>query len=186
VDVDGGSRRGGRRAGGARRDRGPAAGGADRVRLLRVRADAARGHLAARISPFGTVDYYKAVVHDAGGFTASQAFTRLYLVPGQYHCLNGGSLAVNDQQATTQLLDSLVKWVEQRTAPGTFSFPLAQPTATLSAITVQPLNPLSPPPGGARGLNTQYHWVGQFQPGNELWCATQGMDLTCSHRRPPE
>jgi feruloyl esterase len=139
-----------------------------------------------KISPFGTVDYYKAVTQHAGGFTASQAFTRLYMVPGQYHCLNGGSPAVNDQQATTDLLDSLVKWVEQGTAPETFSFPLAQPSATLSAITVRPLNPLSPPPGGARGLNTQYHWVSQFQSGYELWCGTQGMDLICSHRRLPE
>jgi hypothetical protein len=69
------------------------------------------------------------------------------------------------------------------TAPGTFSLPLEQPTATLSAITVRPLNPLSPPSSGARGLNTRYHWAGQFQPGNELWCATQGMDLACSSHR---
>src|SRR5262249_8631687 len=79
----------------------------------------------------------------------------------------------------------LMKWVEQGTAPGTFSFPLAQPTATLSAITVHPLNPISPQPGGARGLNSRYHWVSQFRPGNELWCATQGMDLACSHHQPP-
>jgi hypothetical protein len=122
-------------------------------------------------------------VQHAGGFTASQAFTRLYMVPGQYHCLSGGSPAVDAQQL--ELLNPLMKWVEQGSAPGTFSLPLAQPTTTLSTITVQPLNPLSPPPGGARGLNTQYHWVGQFRPGDELWCATQGMDLACSHHQPP-
>lgn len=137
-----------------------------------------QGWADEKISPFGTVDYYRAVVQHAGGFTASQAFTRLYMVPGQYHCLNGGSPAVDAQRS--DLLDSLMTWVERGTAPGTISFPLAQPTATLSAITVQPLNPLSPPPGGARGLNTLYHWIGQFQPGNELWCVTQGMNLTCS------
>ncbi len=145
-----------------------------------------QGWADPKISPFGTVDYYKAVVQDAGGFTASQAFTRLYMVPGQYHCLNGGSPAVDDQQATSDLLDSLVKWVQHDSAPGTFSFPLAQPSATLSAITVHPLDPISPPPGGARGLNTRYDWVGQFQSGDELWCATQGMDMTCAHGRPPE
>ena len=144
-----------------------------------------QGWADEKISPFGTVDYYKAVVQDAGGFTASQAFTRLYLVPGQYHCLSGGSPAADPQQATSGLLNSLMQWVEQGTAPGTFSLPLAQPTATLSAITVRPLNPLSPPSGGAHGLNTQYHWAGQFQPGQELWCATQGMDLTCSNHQPP-
>ena len=138
-----------------------------------------------RSPPFGTVDYYKAVVQDARGFTASQAFTRLYMIPGQYHCLNGGSPAGDAQQATSELLNSLMQWAEQGTAPGTFSLPLAQPTATLSAITVRPLNPLSPPPGGAHGLNTRYHWAGQFQPGDELWCATRGMDLACSHHQPP-
>jgi hypothetical protein len=50
-----------------------------------------QGWADEKISPFGTVDYYKAVVHDAGGFAASQAFTRLYMIPGQYHCLSGGS-----------------------------------------------------------------------------------------------
>jgi len=144
-----------------------------------------QGWADEKISPFGTVSYYKAVVRHAGGFAASQAFTRLYMLPGQYHCLSGGSPAVNPQLATGDLLNSLIKWVEQGTAPGTFSFPLARPTATLRAITVHPLNPLSPPRGGARGLNTRDHWIGQFRPGGELWCATRGMDLACSHRRPP-
>jgi feruloyl esterase len=144
-----------------------------------------QGWADEKISPFGTVDYYKAVVQHAGGFTASQAFTRLYMVPGQYHCLSGGSPAGDSQQAMSRLLDFLVQWVERGAAPGTFSLPLVQPTAMLSAITVQPLNPLSPPSAGARGLNTRYHWAGQFRPGDELWCATQGMDLTCSHHQPP-
>jgi feruloyl esterase len=138
-----------------------------------------------KISPFGTVDYYKAAVRDAGGFAASQAFTRLYMVPGQYHCLSDGSPAVDVQQAKGELLNSLMKWVEHGAAPGTFSFPLAQPTAKLSAITVRPVNPLSPPPGGARGLNIRYRWIGRFRPGDELWCATRGMDLACGHHPPP-
>ena len=92
---------------------------------------------------------------------------------------------MDPQQAKGELLNSLVKWVEQGTAPWTFSFPLARPTATLPAITVHPLNPLSQPRGGARGLNTRGHWVGQFRRGDELWCTTRGMDLACSHQRPP-
>ena len=144
-----------------------------------------QGWADEKISPFGTVDYYKAVVQHAGGFTASQAFTRLYMVPGQYHCLSGGSPVGDSQHAMSRLLDFLVQWVERGAAPGTFSLPLAQPTGTLPAITVRPLNPLSPRPGGARGLNTRYHWAGQVRPGDELWCATQGMDLTCRHHQPP-
>ena len=144
-----------------------------------------QGWADEKISPFGTVDYYKAAVQAAGGFAASQAFTRLYMIPGQYHCLSDGSPAVDAQQAAGELLNSLVKWVEQGTVPRTFSFPLAQPTTKRSAITVHPLNPLSPPRGGARGLNTRDHWIGQFRPRDELWCATRGMDLACSHHQPP-
>lgn len=144
-----------------------------------------QGWADEKISPFGTIDYYRAVVRAAGGFAASQAFSRLYMIPGQYHCLTGGYQPVNPQQATGEMLSSLMKWVEQGTAPRTFSFPLLRPTTTLSAITAHPLNPLSPPPGGARGLNTRDHWIGQFRPGDELWCATRGMDLACSHQRPP-
>lgn len=144
-----------------------------------------QGWADEKISPFGTVDYYNAVVQQAGGFAASQDFSRLYMIPGQNHCLSNGSPQVNPAAAKSMLLDSLQKWVERGTAPGSFSFPLLHPAATLSAISVQPLNPVSPPPGGARGLNTQYHWVGEFRPGDELWCGTRGMDLVCGHQPPP-
>jgi hypothetical protein len=43
------------------------------------------------INPFGAITYYKAVVQDAGGFAVSQRFSRLYMVPGGYHCLGGGA-----------------------------------------------------------------------------------------------
>jgi hypothetical protein len=144
-----------------------------------------QGWADEKISPFGTVDYYKAVVQRAGGFAASQDFSRLYMIPDQNHCLSNGSPQVNTTEAKSMLLSSLQKWVERGVAPGSFSFPLVHPTAKLSAISVHPLNPLSQPPGGARGLDTQYHWVGQFRPVDELWCSTQGMDLVCDHHRPP-
>jgi feruloyl esterase len=138
------------------------------------------------ISPFGTVDYYRSVVQHSGGFAASQTFSRLYMVPGQYHCLTGGAPAVASGAgaADNVLLPALEDWVINGIAPETSSFPLAQPTQTLSAISVSPLNPQTPPVGGSRGLNTKYHWVGQFRPGQELWCSTDRMDLLCSHKIP--
>jgi feruloyl esterase len=136
------------------------------------------------LSPFGTVDYYRAVARH-GGLRESQAFSRLYMIPDQYHCLTGGFPVINGQRATADLMASLVRWVEHGTAPRGFSFPLAHPAGGLRAITVRPLDPLRPPAGGARGLNTRYRWVGRFVPGAELWCRTSGMDLTCGHRRPP-
>ena len=38
------------------------------------------------IPPFSTLDYYRAVVETMGGFEASQAFSRLYMIAGLYHC----------------------------------------------------------------------------------------------------
>src|SRR5215469_5384384 len=42
-----------------------------------------QGWADQEISPFGTIGYYKAAVQRAGGFAASQRFSRLYLVPNQ-------------------------------------------------------------------------------------------------------
>ena len=46
------------------------------------------------IPPFGTVAYYNAVAQAAGGYQASQTFSRLYMIPAQYHCLAGGAPAL--------------------------------------------------------------------------------------------
>lgn len=120
--------------------------------------------------------YYKAVVQDAGGFAASQQFSRLYMIPGGYHCLGGGA-----PQVTVDLLDPLFGWVETGTAPGSVPAPLTSPTATLTSITVGPLNPLSPVSvsGSGPALNASYHWVGQLLHGNELWCDVNGMEFAC-------
>jgi feruloyl esterase len=119
------------------------------------------------------------VVHEAGGFAASQRFSRLYMIPAQYHCLGGG-----DPQVTGDLLTPLMNWAERGTAPGAQTFPLVSPTATLTSITVAPLNPDAAPPGQARtGLNASYPWVGRFRSGTELWCAVDGMSISCRRHR---
>ena len=131
------------------------------------------------IPPFGTVSYYAAVARSAGGFAASQAFSRLYLIPAQYHCLGGGDPAV-----TGDLLTPLMTWVEQGQAPGAISFPLVKPTSTLTQITVSPADPLTPPTGGT-GLNSSYPWLGRFPTAAPLWCTVNGMSVSCSRSRPP-
>ena len=135
-----------------------------------------QGFADSAINPFGTITYYKAVAQDSGGFTASQQFSRLYMIPGGYHCLGGGSPAV-----TVDLLDPLLRWVENGTAPGAVSAPLTSPTTTLTAITVSPMNPAAPVAvsGGGPGLNASYDWAGQLLHGNELWCDVNGMEVSC-------
>ena len=116
------------------------------------------------IPPFGTVDYYKAVVDTAGGYQESQNFSRLYMIPAQYHCLAGGDPAL----AGADLLTPLIDWVQHGTPPGTLSFSLASATTSQSgmtsggSMTVAPLDPLMPLPSGSNGLNANYDWVGSF------------------------
>ncbi len=118
------------------------------------------------IPPFGTVGYYKSVVEDAGGYKASQTFSRLYMVPAQYHCLAGGDPGL----AGADLLTPLIDWVQNGTPPGTLSFSLAstetsQGGATGDGVmTVAPLDPLTPLPSGSHGLNANDDWVGSFAP----------------------
>ncbi len=134
------------------------------------------GFADSAINPFGTINYYKAVVKEAGGFAASQRFSRLYMIPGGYHCLGGGA-----PQVTADLLDPLFSWVENGAAPGAQTFPLTKPTATLTSITVTPMDPTAPVTvtGSGPALNASYHWVGHLLHGNELWCDVNGMEVTC-------
>jgi len=137
-----------------------------------------QGFADPAISPFGTINYYKSVVQYAGGYAASQQFSRLYMVPGGYHCLGGGAPDV-----TVNFLSPLFSWVENGTAPGAQVATLVTPTPTLKTITVNPMNPNAPAHVNGTGpaLNASYHWVGHLlQPGSELWCSVNGMTLACS------
>ena len=130
------------------------------------------GWADSAISPFGTVAYYSAVARAVGGYAASQAFSRLYMIPAQYHCLGGGT-----PQVTGDLLTPLMNWVEQGSAPGAQTFSVVNPAASLTSITVSPLDPDQPVTG--HGLNDSYRWVGSFRSGTELWCTADGMTLAC-------
>jgi feruloyl esterase len=116
------------------------------------------------IPPFGTVAYYKAVVDAAGGYQASQAFSRLYMIPAQYHCLAGGDPAL----AGADLLTPLIDWVQHGAPPGALSFNLASKktprnrTTGGGSLSVAPLDPLASLPSGSNGLNANYDWVGSF------------------------
>jgi feruloyl esterase len=63
------------------------------------------------IPPTGTVAYYQAVQDRMGGLTATQAFARLFMLPGMYHC--GGGTGPN----AFDLLTPLLNWVESGAAP---------------------------------------------------------------------
>jgi hypothetical protein len=99
------------------------------------------------IPPFESVDYYRAVANQLGGYAATQSFSRLYMIPGLYHCPCGQPVD-GDPATVVELMSPLVNWVEHGQAPAAVTLPVtAQTTGTkLTSLTVSPFNPLTAPP----------------------------------------
>ena len=137
------------------------------------------------IPPFATIDYYRAVVRASGGMPGAQSFSRLYMIPGLYHCPCGQPVD-GDPATTVQFMSQLVAWVERGDAPGEVTLPVTLQTtgAHLTALTVAPFDPLQPAPQNT-GLNSNYQSVGEtsdYTPGNALWCPENRQPLSCSPR----
>jgi feruloyl esterase len=137
------------------------------------------------IPPFATIDYYRAVVGQAGGAPAAQSFSRLYMIPGLYHCPCGQPVD-GDPATTVQFMPELVAWVERGQAPGAVTLPVTAQTtgAHLTSLRVDPFDPVRPAPNNS-GLNSNYRYVSEssdYRPGNELWCPEGKQPLTCSPR----
>jgi hypothetical protein len=138
------------------------------------------------IPPFESLNYYREVSRWSGGFHRAKAFSRLYMIPGLYHCPCGQP--VNGDPATVvDMMTPLVRWVRDGVAPATLTLPVtAQSTA-------RPLKTLSVPPFDAsqqaprnNGLNSNYHYVGYartYRPDAALWCWQDGPTLRCTRHR---
>jgi Tannase and feruloyl esterase len=112
------------------------------------------------IPPWSTLDYYAAVEQAMGGFQASQAFSRLYMIPGAYHCLAGPHRTYN----LANFLTPLIGWVQRGTPPGivqadTYSKPLKTFTLKESVKPYNALAPVTPAPGS---LNGDYRYIGKY------------------------
>jgi hypothetical protein len=135
------------------------------------------------IPPFATIDYYRAVANQMGGYGPIQSFSRLYMIPGLYHCPCGQPVD-GDPATTVQLMPQLSDWVEHGQAPGDIVLPVtAQSTGEhLTELTVSPFDPLKPAPQN-NGLNSNYDYIeatSDYQKRNQLWCTWDGPHLTCS------
>ena len=121
-----------------------------------------------------------------GGFDAAQSFSRLYMIPGFYHC-PCGSPSIGDPATEVQFMQELVNWVETDQAPGVKELPVIASTAAAAPAshTVEPFDPTLPPPDND-GLNSGYDYVGRdstYRPGSALWCSQQGPTLVCTGNR---
>jgi feruloyl esterase len=113
------------------------------------------------IPPWSTLDYYAAVEHASGGFRASQAFSRLYMIPGASHCLYAPDFSSIN---LADFLTPLISWVQHGIAPGTIE------ADTLSLTTykitlhqkVRPYNALAPVTPAPGSLNGHYHYLGTY------------------------
>jgi feruloyl esterase len=86
------------------------------------------------IPAFGTVAYYQAV---AAQTRDTASFSRLYLIPAQYHCLAAGDPSIH-----ADLLTPLMTWVQTGQAPAALTFPAISPKPGQPAsITVAPFDP---------------------------------------------
>ena len=137
------------------------------------------------IPPFATIDYYRAVANQMGGYDAIQSFSRLYMIPGLYHCPCGQPVD-GDPATTVQFMPQLVNWVEHGQAPGDIVLPVTAQTTgeRLTELKISPLDPTQPAPHN-NGLNSNYDYIGassDYQKRNELWCAWDGERLSCSPR----
>ena len=137
------------------------------------------------IPPFATLDYYKAVATEMGGYDDIQSFSRLYMVPGLYHCPCGQPVD-GDPATTVQFMPQLVNWVERGEAPGSIVLPVtAQTTGDhLTELTIAPFNPLKPAPQN-KGLNSNYDYIGatsDYDKRTQLWCGWDGPSLACLPR----
>jgi Tannase and feruloyl esterase len=112
------------------------------------------------VPPWSTLGYYAAVEHTMGGFTASQAFSRLYLVPGAYHCLFAPDGEVN----LADFLTPLISWVQDGTAPGAVQADTWDPATGKITLhqTVHPYNALAPVTPAKGSLNAGYHYIGGY------------------------
>ncbi|MDG4804167.1 tannase/feruloyl esterase family alpha/beta hydrolase [Micromonospora sp. WMMD980] len=121
------------------------------------------GWADAQISPFSTLDWYAAVERHAGGFAASQRFSRLYMIPGGYHCLFGPEVDRPSEVGVPEFLTPLMSWVERGEAPDAIDVPTITSTDPPDLVrfrTVDPSDALSPPPAAPGSLNANYHYLG--------------------------
>jgi Tannase and feruloyl esterase len=109
------------------------------------------------IPPWSTIDYYAAVERTTGGFRASQAFSRLYMIPGAYHCLFAPDGDVN----IADFLTPLIAWVQDGVAPGTITADTWHGKITMGQG-VSPYDALARVKPVSGSLNGYYRYLGRY------------------------
>jgi feruloyl esterase len=88
------------------------------------------------VVPLGTIDYYESVLREMGGVSNTQAFYRLFLVPGMRHCSSNSEGA-----DVIDYLGALDSWVEKATPPDRL---IGHQVAWPKPVTSTPIFPIPP------------------------------------------
>jgi feruloyl esterase len=116
----------------------------------------------ARVDRLGNL-LYNANNPDLSAFAyqASQSFSRLYMIPGAYHCLFGPHY---NSANLANFLGKLMAWVQNGSAPGKISADtISLTTGKITQYqTVQPYNALAPVTPAKGSLNGHYDYIGSY------------------------
>jgi hypothetical protein len=138
------------------------------------------------IPPQTSLDYYAAVIRRMGSYAAAQSFSRLYMIPGLYHC-ECGDYGAGKPETHPQFMAQLAAWVKTGRPPLSVSLPVTRRTGSLPrAITVAPFNPLRPMAPN-NGLNRNHRYADRariYRAHNQAWCQQRATRLVCSRHRP--
>ncbi|HEY5569174.1 MAG TPA: tannase/feruloyl esterase family alpha/beta hydrolase [Gammaproteobacteria bacterium] len=133
------------------------------------------------IPPHGTIAYFDAVREAVGGAAERDAFVRLYMIPGMYHCSRGDFDRFD-------FLTPVMNWVERDAAPeGVVAWTAQGDVVTRS----RPLYPYPAvaryvgsgdvddaanftPAVPARQFESAYEWAGEFESGYQRVCGWNG------------
>jgi feruloyl esterase len=86
------------------------------------------------LTPYMSINYYKALAHRYGGYAILQRNIRLFTIPGSGHCSMSG-VGPDNFDALTAIED----WVEKGNAPDALLAKLYSPTSPVIDVTKAPL-----------------------------------------------
>ncbi len=133
------------------------------------------------IPPEGTIAYWDAIAKAVGGAAERDAFVRLYMIPGFYHCF-GGDFDRFD------FLTPLMNWVEREAAPEEVVTWTERDDAVTRSRPVYPYPDVARYAGNgdandaasfsraapARSFDAAYDWAGEFESGYQRTCGWRG------------
>ncbi len=134
------------------------------------------GYADGDITPYRTIQYYRALAKSYGGYDGLKESARLFMAPGMAHCSGGpgpnsfGQAGFNSGRPESDIVAALEAWVENGRAPASIVATKFEANAPSGAI--QRSMPLCPFPAMAR-----YSQVGDVNKAENWTCPVKDRGL---------